>query len=354
MSVSTIFLQSTNEGTNEYGDTTFSIHVPALDKSYKLQLATFMFRPKIILMDDTEQMIIRPTVHAYPQDRSFTEPVDTSYEDNDWCFVITTADITFNVYKPYQFQPSKTDQAEMKSLFVADESEISNQWFINLTCILRLDTITRTFTLKFPLKDMTWELTTDYKLVWKFAAMEFKVDDIINQEIISSWNVFVSEVEELHLDQLIFRIDALELISITPNLAYFSGLNTGLNAVKSSKTKPEMTITGLRAYNPHYWNYITLSCNKSYNTGNVVNQERYNNDIDDSSQFYKAQILGYMSNNAYAPEAMQTGMATANEYLINPGDFNSIRFWLNYDNGEPVKLCSPMTIVLNMMPNQAQ
>ena len=101
-----------------------------------------------------------------------------------------------------------------------------------------------------------------------------------------------------------------------------------------------------------YWNYITLSCNKAYNTGNVVKQERFNQDIEESSHFYKAQILGYMPNNVYSDDAMQTGMATANQYLINPADFNSIRFWLNYDNGEPVKLCTPMTIVLNITPSQ--
>ena len=152
----------------------------------------------------------------------------------------------------------------------------------------------------------------------------------------------------MYKSEIAIEIAGVEITEVSKALQYFSGLEPC--KLTSEAHSPYSTIAP-HTYNPHYWNYITLSCNKSYNTGNVVNQERFNTDIDESSQFYKGQILGYMPNNAYDPEAMQTGLATANEYLIQPADFNSIRFWLNYDNGEPVKVCSPMTIVLNMMPN---
>ena len=338
MSVSTIFLQSTNEGSNEYGDTTFSIHVPAMDKSYKLQLASFMFRPKIILMEnqwirfwfdfdlvpDTDA-ISEETWERYI-DAGLFEPLSFQYT------------VTVHITEPIQFNPSKTEVTQMSELIKGD---------LNLHIEYRHRAVTSQpwqkdyviFTL--PRNELKWELTPDYRIKLTAPSGVFASDYFTHNAPLQcglKWTEICVELHQMWIDD------------ISTELRYFSGLEPA--ELRHDAYLRTFTITAPHTYNPHYWNYITLSCNKSYNTGNVVNQERFNNDIDDSSQFYKGQILGYMPNNAYAPEAMQTGMATANEYLIQPADFNSIRFWLNYDNGEPVKLCSPMTIVLNMMPNQ--
>ena len=331
MTVSTIFLQTTNEGENTYGDTTFSIHVPAKDKSYKLSVASFMFRPHIILLDETEHITFKLSIaRDYPNDYN-TQLTTFKYQHE--------VNVQCDVKGLIPFNPSKTDTTVMTAI-LAEGYEIAvpfeyestthpDNWYNG--------------TLYYKLLNLTWEITKDnhLKLDYKQQALEEE----------NRLSVAYDDPDELIYlrdspEKLIFGINKIEIAEITPKLAYLMGWTS------YSYNKSYDQITGDRCYNPQYWNYITLSCNKSYNTGNIVNQERFNSDIDESSQFYKGQILAYMPNNAYAPEAMQTGMATANEYIIQPADFNSIRFWLNYDNGEPVKLCSPMTIVLNMMPNQ--
>ena len=331
MTVSTIFLQTTNEGENEYGDTTFAIHVPAQDKAYKLSVASFMFRPHIVLMDTGESMTLRLTIERiYPDDYG-----DQGTFEIDKDTPVTT---TFTVEAPVKFNPSKTDVTEMKELF-------SGEYNLQLTAGFTKyqgGTLYHYYTLHYHLTGLQWTTTVDNRLQLTFNKPTFNYDDIVLGRVPTLNPEHYLERDDL--TQLAFRITDCELIQITPQLSHFTGLHC--NSTKAN------ILLGTRVYNPQYWNYITLSCNKAYNTGNIVNQERFNSDIDESSQFYKGQILAYMPNNAYAPEAMQTGMATANEYIIQPADFNSIRFWLNYDNGEPVKLCSPMTIVLNMMPNQ--
>ena len=334
MTVSTIFLQTTNEGDNEYGDTTFAIHVPAKDKSYKLSCASFMFRPKIILMENQHitfqvKVFLQTTVPESDMDALYSSRLRKA-RDN-------TSTFTLQINQAIAFNPSKTEVTQMKDIVQGtltielpyeERPSPNDEWQ------------RKTIKAKYDFSSLTWSETEDYRVKITTHPKRFES---------SSWLVVPSFECGLNGDQISFLISEMAIVDISPQLRYFSGLEPA--PFKQIDSQP-FTLIGARAYNPHYWNYITLSCNKSYNTGNVVNQERFNTDIDESSQFYKGQILAYMPNNAYAPEAMQTGMATANEYIIQPADFNSIRFWLNYDNGEPVKLCSPMTIVLNMMPNQ--
>ena len=52
MAVSTVFLQTTEDEANTFSDTTFHIDLPMLLPTYKLSIATFMFRPSIILGED--------------------------------------------------------------------------------------------------------------------------------------------------------------------------------------------------------------------------------------------------------------------------------------------------------------
>ena len=345
MSVSTIFLQTTNEGDNEYGDTTFSIHVPVKEKSYKLSVASFMFRPKIILMDETEYLTFKISISRdYAND----------YDDNEVTFKYDHhLTLKCGVKESIPFNPSKTDVTAMQQLLpdgyvipiLIQYQSTDQQWYEGR------------FVYKF--ENLTWKVTSDNYLTLTYDQGKFAESNLFYAEYDTDENH--QPIQPLSRDtvsQCNFIITDFELTDISPKLSYFTGLTPTTCTVTQRYDIDIMEnvdiyyLKGFRCYNPHYWNYITLSCNKSYNTGNVVNQERFNTDIDESSQFYKGQILAYMPNNAYAPEAMQTGMATANEYIIQPADFNSIRFWLNYDNGEPVKLCSPMTIVLNMMPNQ--
>ena len=336
MTVSTIFLQTTNEGDNEYGDTTFSIHVPAMDQSYKLQVAAFMFRPKIILMDD-QVFDLTITCDIVPSAKFLAEK---RHWDNDYTHLIEVTgrdqQLHYLIDPPVQFKPSKTEVTQMSELIHGTET-------FELPLKARKDTKSpwsnHTLQLQFNYDFIQWSLTADYRLQMSLSESHITSASYVNKLQLPC---------DLQTEDYDIEIIGVEIAKIGKELQYFSGLAPGVAAFSAAGMSPG---TAPHTYNPHYWNYITLSCNKSYNTGNVVNQERFNTNIDESSQFYKGQILGYMPNNAYDPEAMQTGLATANEYLINPGDFNSIRFWLNYDNGEPVKLCSPMTIVLNMMPN---
>ena len=347
MAVSTIFLQTTNEGENEYGDTTFAIHVPAIDKSYMLSVASFMFRPKFILMDTNEYMTLQLSIR-----RNYPNTYPNSSLDATFFYPLTV-DIRIAVPQDVNFNPSKTETTAIKDIFtIRPEIKLQCQWKSSPTSSVSYDV-----TLHYEFREIGWILNSDNRLTLEYTQQELNYDAYIYNE---GHEILLPRDKP---DQLRFYITDCALKEITPKLAHYLGLSSG-QFIKSEPIRiAEMehygytfvynySLTGNRCYNPHYWNYITLSCNKSYNTGNIVNQERFNSDIDESSQFYKGQILAYMPNNAYAPEAMQTGMATANEYIIQPADFNSIRFWLNYDNGEPVKLCSPMTIVLNMMPNQ--
>ena len=340
MAVSTIFLQTTNEGENEYGDTTFAIHVPAKDKSYKLSVASFMFRPKIILMENQYidlKLRMRPrwNPEVFTADR--IEQLHASFQ-----FWSAVQKHRYHIQEPIQFNPSKTEVTQMKDLITG-----------TITLANDVDYVTANHTVlaegyiyvHIDLNDVfNWSITPDYKL------------QLVIQDPYIATNITIAEdptgllAEQIKPGDLTFELTDWSITDISPEFQYFSGLRP--SDFQRSSDYTSYILTAPHTFNPHYWNYITLSCNKSYNTGNIVNQERFNSDIDESSQFYKGQILAYMPNNAYAPEAMQTGMATANEYIIQPADFNSIRFWLNYDNGEPVKLCSPMTIVLNMMPNQ--
>lgn len=336
MTVSTIFLQTTNEGTNEYGDTTFNVHLPAKEKTYKLSVASFMFRPKIILMENqsmTFRFKFNLVIYGYNPLRD--DLIKTAHDNS--CIVMIP------IKEQVQFNPSKIEVTQMKSL-------IGDQIIVELPYDERASTTDdwqrKTIKATYNMSKLEWSLTEDYRVkITVPAANWFQKEDWYGPSINTT---FVSGVNP---EDVTFILDTIELVDITPKLAYFSGLDPAL--FHHTDAGQPFILTAPRCYNPHYWNYITLSCNKSYNTGNVLNQERFNSDIDESSQFYKGQILAYMPNNAYAPEAMQTGMATANEYIIKPADFNSIRFWLNYDNGEPVKLCSPMTIVLNMSPDTA-
>ena len=352
MTVSTIFLQTTNEGDNEYSDTTFSIHVPAQDKSYKLSVASFMFRPHIILMDTTDYMTLELEVRRlHPPDY---DAIGTTFWLQSYPTVVT---IKIPVSHTIKFNPSQKEVTHLSDIFTEKmRIEIPVK-----TKRAQLST-TYSWTVSYTVtKGFTYEETADNRLK---LSLTTRYVDVFNLD-----EVAASMIPNYYYDErdapgnLVFQFVHCKLVDISPRLSYFTGLKPAtFNETKHSITVPnwnnklysfyDFDTTAPHCYNPQYWNYITLSCNKTYNSGNIVNQERFNTDIDESSQFYKGQILAYMPNNAYAPEAMQTGMATANEYIIQPADFNSIRFWLNYDNGEPVRLCSPMTIVLNMMPNQ--
>ena len=340
MAVSTIFLQTTNEGENEYGDTTFTIHVPAKDKSYKLSVASFMFRPKIILMENQYidfSFVMSPRWNPETFTPEWIEQLKTSF--SFWPYMTK---FRYHIREPIQFNPSKTEVTQMKDLITGTITLTNQVTYRDADNTILAEGRVR---LHIDLNDVfNWSITPDYKL--QLAIQNPYI--VTNITIIEDSTGLLTE--RIKPGDLTFTLYSWSITDISPEFQYFSGLRP--SDFQRSYDYTSYILTAPHTFNPHYWNYITLSCNKSYNTGNIVNQERFNSDIDESSQFYKGQILAYMPNNAYAPEAMQTGMATANEYIIQPADFNSIRFWLNYDNGEPVKLCSPMTIVLNMMPNQ--
>ena len=348
MTVSTIFLQSTNEGENEYSDTTFAIHVPAQNKSYKLSVASFMFRPHIILMDTSDYMTLELEItRLYPPD--YDKTVGTFYLD------AYRVQLQVPVSQVIKFNPSQKDVTDLKDVFTK-----SLHLKIPIGVKKKGKILYNHYKIPYSITTgFSYSMTPDNRLELVFWArgLDYKQLDPTHTPMKTE-----DREDRDAEDQLVFKFTSCKLVDISPKLAHFTGLKPGvfneqpqyfeIPAWEKTQMFYDFSLTAPRCYNPQYWNYITLSCNKTYNSGNIVNQERFNSDIDESSQFYKGQILAYMPNNAYAPEAMQTGMATANEYIIQPADFNSIRFWLNYDNGEPVRLCSPMTIVLNMMPNQ--
>ena len=100
---------------------------------------------------------------------------------------------------------------------------------------------------------------------------------------------------EDRLDQLNWIIQDIQLVDITPKLSVFSGLEpqtlirerNGYYSGDQAYELYDFQLTGTKAYNPHYWDYITLNCNKTYNKGHIVNQEQYNEDIDESTKLYK-------------------------------------------------------------------
>lgn len=140
-----------------------------------------------------------------------------------------------------------------------------------------------------------------------------------------------------------------EITAISRRASLLTGLCVGDKGNKAD-TALTVNILGSKCYNPEYWQVMNLICNKVTNSSNVISQSHFNENLDESTHFYKPHIMGYLINNCMSRECMQTGLAVPSEYTVNPGDFNALRFYLEYDNGDLVELCSPMTIILTLTP----
>ena len=153
----------------------------------------------------------------------------------------------------------------------------------------------------------------------------------------------------------------IKIIDITDKLSEITGFVKGqvkqetLAEAKHETDKNEqkanyLIIRADNMFKPYDFDYLTISCDKVYNTGYIVNQNKYISDPCESTVFYQNQIIGYLMNTVCSNQYMTTGYGFPNKYYIKTSDFLNIRFTLRYDNGEKVDLQSPLTLVLTLSP----
>ncbi|OHT06457.1 hypothetical protein TRFO_25480 [Tritrichomonas foetus] len=151
----------------------------------------------------------------------------------------------------------------------------------------------------------------------------------------------------------------IEIVDISPKTSFITGFEKGQRIEMSFKEAHDhcekyklkaelLSFESNKIFRPYYWQYITLHCSKVYNNGFCINQTEPINSPGLTGKFYRNDILGFLNNSCVSNQYLVSGYGTANTYTIAPSDFNMIRFSLYFDNGEPVELLSPMTIILNL------
>ena len=175
------------------------------------------------------------------------------------------------------------------------------------------------------------------------------------------------DVLEIENDEIKFKyysrgyVYKIEILDITDKLSEITGFVKGqvkeetLVDAKHEIDKKEqkadyLIIRANNMFKPYDFDYLTISCDKVYNTGYIVNQNKYISNPSESTSFYQNQIIGYLMNTVCSNQYMTTGYGFPNKYYIKTSDFLNIRFTLRYDNGEKVDLQSPLTLVLTLSP----
>ena len=358
MSISTVFLQTTEENSNSFADTTFHIDLPMLQPTYKLSVASFMFRPSIVL-GEKEYIKVKFKVDR-DASMGLTVP-DTfryKFENGEWGEwkeqeLEATIDIGTLQYSSGFDQSTLTELVSKKVEFDMVYRRIEQ--FIEATTpeippIPPDDKLTATvekdgrtwFYDPTTATETTSKLTIEFVFLW---TPQNRLEMYALKPLLYHGKT----------DKCYWNLTSFEITDISPALRHLTGITTNVSFKESNEKVSDKSLQVFKGvmtkpFNPQYWNYITLTCNKVYNTATIVNQTHYNTQANEATQFYKCQIMGYMVNQSPTQTYISTGVPTSNEYLITPADFNSIRFNLHFDNGEPVKLYSPMTIVLNISP----
>ena len=357
MAVSTVFLQTTEDDSNTFADTTFHIDLPMLLPTYKLSIATFMFRPSIILGED-EYIKVRFKLDRDASNAlTFPHNLEYKFENGEWGNwkdQIIEASIPIGMLQYNSGFDHETLTEKMNKTIQFEMTQRTVTW-VELGENGEVPNDTETSTYKTVTKD-------DKRWYYDEKAIKTNTHKI-TMEIVTESSpknrlvMYVLKPLSYHNknDKCYWNITSFELIDISKALSHLTGITPGIpftetNEKVSDKSTQVFKTTMQKPFNPQYWNYITLTCNKVYNTATIVNQTYYNTTPSEATQFYKCQIMGYMVNQSPTQQYITTGVPTSNEYLITPSDFNSIRFNLHFDNGEPVKLYSPMTIVLNITP----
>ena len=357
MSTSTVFLHTTEENGNSFADTTFHIDLPMMLPTYKLSVATFMFSPAIILGEnqyikahltldrDASNALVFPHTLEYKfedydwgdwQDKTIEAIIDVGTLEYQSGF--DTAALTELVSKKIEINMS---HRSIKWIELPEGESVPKSDDAHSYITVSKDNKTWYYDEK-TITTETFKITVEFVFVWNkknrlemYALKPLVYHNDINK---CSWN-----------------ITSFALDDISSELSHLTGITRGVtfsetNEKVSDKSLQVFKAVMVKPFNPQYWNYITLTCNKVYNTATIVNQTHYITQPNEATQFYKCQIMGYLVNQSTLKTFITTGVPTSNEYLITPSDFNSIRFNLHFDNGEPVKLYSPMTIVLNISP----
>ena len=131
-----------------------------------------------------------------------------------------------------------------------------------------------------------------------------------------------------------------------------SYIQSEFNVYQKQAKAEYLCIRGAKLFKPYFFEFITLSCNKVFNTGSIFNLNEVLPDPNKSSEYFRNQIIGYLMNTVSSNQYMTTGYGFPNTYYIKAGDFLNIKFTLKFDNDEKVELQSPMTIILNLSPVQ--
>ena len=365
MAVSTLFLQTTQDETNAYADTTFYLDVPMQLPTYKLSVASFFFRPKLVLSEqeyikvrlrtgrNQNALILAPFVNDWMilpdgepgvwegYDIFVTVPL-TNIEFNPG-FDIENLDNMLNKQVQFRLRHYQRDWQQVTSM---EDVPKSNETENVYSCEVGEGKV---YYYKVPIENgQEKEKYKDYTV-----SVEMLTDIVENNKLLVGVNMNLTwDVP----DTCNWQITEFEILEVSPVFSRLTGITPSGLFTRDHVNRDDKSVVNVLSYvttkifHPQYFNYMTLTCNKVYNTASIVNQTEYNTAISDSSKFYQSQVMGYMVNTCASTNVISVGMPTANEYLINPSDFNSIRFTLHYDNGDPVKLHSPMTIVLNVMP----
>lgn len=356
MSVSTVFLQTTEDEHNTFADTTFHIDLPMLQPTYKLSVASFMFRPAIVL-GEHEYLKVRFTFDRDASNAvSFPNTLEYKFGTNDWGKWTDPLELTLDIGL-LQYQ-SGFDQDQLTQLMTKKIQFDMTRRTIEWTELKEGD--------KVPENDDTHvykSVTKDNKTWYYDEKTVTTIAQKLTLDIVFTWSaknrlvmyVLKPLVYHDNNNKCYWNLTSFEILEISPALAHLTGITPKIPFIETNEKVSDASTQVFKAtmrkpFNPQYWNYITLTCNKVYNTAAIVNQTHYNTQPNEATQFYKCQIMGYMVNQSPSQTYITTGIPTSNEYLISPSDFNSIRFNLHYDNGEPVMLYSPMTIVLNIAP----
>ena len=131
-----------------------------------------------------------------------------------------------------------------------------------------------------------------------------------------------------------------------------SYIQSEFNVYQKQAKAEYLCIRGAKLFKPYFFEFITLSCNKVFNTGSIFNLNEVLPDPNKSSEYFRNQMVGYLMNTVSSNQYMTTGYGFPNTYYIKAGDFLNIKFTLKFDNDEKVELQSPMTIILNLSPVQ--
>ena len=356
MSISTVFLQTTEDNSNSFADTTFHIDLPMLQPTYKLSVATFMFRPAIIL-GENQYIKVRFTLDRDGSNAlTFPNTLDHRFNDGEWGKWDVPIEAILDV-GTLQYQ-SGFDDATLTELCTKKIQFTTTRRIIAWNELAEGDRV--------PENDAEHtyvSVTKDNKTWYYDEKVVTHIDTKLTIEFAFRWTaknrleMFALKPLKYHdnTNRCYWNLTSFEITDISSALSHLTGITANIPFIAASEKVIDVSVqvfkaTMLKPFNPQYWNYITLTCNKVYNTATIVNQTHYNVQPNEATQFYKCQIMGYMINQSPTQTYITTGVPTSNDYLITPSDFNSIRFNLHFDNGEPVQLYSPMTIVLNITP----